>query len=115
MTNTSSNPHTEDIEYLPSSLFDHFSIINAYLSLQSSTIFPNPYNVGRTLYTPTYHDQNHRFFENFDWKNFVYLSMPAPYIPEIKSEDDTSNFEKYPESDTESPSVDKKNDPFLKW
>ena len=58
---------------------------------------------------------NHRFFEGFDWKNFVYLSMPAPYIPEIKSEDDTSNFEKYPESDTESPSVDKKNDPFLKW
>ena len=41
--------------------------------------------------------------------------MPAPYKPEIKSDDDTSNFEKYPESDTESPSVDKKNDPFLKW
>ena len=58
---------------------------------------------------------NHRFFEGFDWKNFVYLSMPAPYKPDIKSDDDTSNFEKYPESDTESPSVDKKNDPFLKW
>ena len=58
---------------------------------------------------------NHRLFEGFDWKNFVYLTMPAPYIPDIKSEDDTSNFEKYPESDTESPSVDKKNDPFLKW
>ena len=58
---------------------------------------------------------NHRFFEGFDLKNFVYLSMPAPYKPDIKSDDDTSNFEKYPESDTESPSVDKKNDPFLKW
>ena len=58
---------------------------------------------------------NHRFFEGFDWKNFVYLSMPAPYLPNVKSDDDTSNFEKYPESDTESPSVDKKNDPFLKW
>ena len=58
---------------------------------------------------------NHRLFEGFDWKNFVYLTMPAPYIPDIKSEDDTSNFEKYPESDTEIPSVDKKNDPFLKW
>ena len=58
---------------------------------------------------------NHRLFEGYDWKNFVYLTMPAPYIPEIKSEDDTSNFEKYPESDTEIPSVDKKNDPFLKW
>ena len=58
---------------------------------------------------------NHRFFEGFDWKNFVYLSMPAPYLPNIKSDDDTSNFEKYPESDGEIPAVDKKNDPFLKW
>ena len=58
---------------------------------------------------------NHRFFEGFDWKNFVYLSMPAPYIPNVKSDDDTSNFEKYPESDGEIPAVDKKNDPFLKW
>ena len=58
---------------------------------------------------------NHRFFEGFDWKNFVYLSMPAPYLPNVKSDDDTSNFEKYPESDGEIPAVDKKNDPFLKW
>ena len=58
---------------------------------------------------------NHRFFDGFDWKNFVYLSMPAPYIPNVKSDDDTSNFEKYPESDGEIPAVDKKNDPFLKW
>ena len=58
---------------------------------------------------------NHRFFEGFDWKNFVYLTMPAPFKPDVKSDDDTSNFEKYPESDTESPSIDKKNDPFLKW
>ena len=58
---------------------------------------------------------NHRFFEGFDWKNFVYLSMPAPFLPNVKSDDDTSNFEKYPESDGEIPAVDKKNDPFLKW
>ena len=41
--------------------------------------------------------------------------MPATYIPPIKSEADTSNFEKYPDSDKESPSIDKKNDPFLNW
>ena len=58
---------------------------------------------------------NHRFFDGFDWKNFVYLTLTPPYIPDIKSEDDTSNFEKYPESDLESPAIDKKNDPFLKW
>ena len=58
---------------------------------------------------------NHRFFDGFDWKNFVYLTLTPPYIPDVKSEDDTSNFEKYPESDLESPAIDKKNDPFLKW
>ena len=58
---------------------------------------------------------NHRFFNGFDWKNFVYLTLPPPYLPEIKSEDDTSNFEKYPESDLETEAIDKKNDPFLKW
>ena len=58
---------------------------------------------------------NHRFFDGFDWKNFVYLTLTPPYIPDVQSEDDTSNFEKYPESDLESPAVDKKNDPFLKW
>ena len=51
---------------------------------------------------------NHRFFDGFDWKNFVYLSMEAPYIPQIKNDEDTSNFEKYPESDLESSTVDKK-------
>ena len=58
---------------------------------------------------------NHRFFYGFDCKNFVYLSMPATYIPKIKSNEDTSNFEEYPESDKDSPAIDKKNDPFLKW
>jgi serine/threonine protein kinase len=58
---------------------------------------------------------NHRFFDGFDWKNFVYLTLTPPYIPDVKSEDDTSNFEKYPESDLETPAIDKKNDPFIKW
>ena len=58
---------------------------------------------------------NHRFFNGFDWKNFVYLTLTPPYIPDVKSEDDTSNFEKYPESDLESAAIDKKNDPFIKW
>ena len=58
---------------------------------------------------------NHRLFNGFDWKNFVFLKMPAPYIPPVKSDDDTSNFENYPDSDKESVAVDKSNDPFLKW
>ena len=58
---------------------------------------------------------NHRFFNGFDWKSFVFLKMPAPYIPPIKSDTDTSNFEKYPDSDKECQEVDKSEDPFLKW
>ena len=58
---------------------------------------------------------NHRLFIGFDWKNFVFLKMEPPYIPPIKSATDTSNFESYPDSDVESPSVDKNEDPFLKW
>ena len=58
---------------------------------------------------------NHRFFDGFDWKAFVFLKMTPPYIPPIQSEVDTSNFEDYPDSDTVCPSVDTNVDPFLKW
>ena len=58
---------------------------------------------------------NHRLFIGYDWKNFVFLKMQPPYIPPIKSATDSSNFESYPDSDVESPSVDKNEDPFLKW
>ena len=58
---------------------------------------------------------NHRFFDGFDWKAFVFLKMTPPYIPPIQSEVDTSNFEDYPDSDSVCPSVDTNVDPFLKW
>ena len=41
--------------------------------------------------------------------------MKAPYYPQIKSKSDTSNFLKYPDSDKECDSLDKKSDPFLDW
>ncbi len=58
---------------------------------------------------------NHRFFNGFDWKSFVFLKMEPPYKPPVKSDSDTSNFEDYPDSDKECPPIDKKDDPFLKW
>ena len=58
---------------------------------------------------------NHRLFNGFDWRNFAFMKMEAPYIPSIKSPTDTSNFESYPDSNKYYPSVDKINDPFLKW
>ena len=58
---------------------------------------------------------NHRLFNGFEWRDFVFRKMEAPYIPPIKSPTDTSNFESYPDSNKHYPSVDKINDPFLKW
>ena len=37
------------------------------------------------------------FFSTVNWSELNSLSMPAPYIPPIKSSDDTSNFDNYDE------------------
>jgi len=57
----------------------------------------------------------HRFFDKFNWRNFVYRKMAPPYIPKIVSPNDTSNFLKYPDSDKECVPLDKNEDPFLGW
>lgn len=57
----------------------------------------------------------HRFFDKFNWRNFVYRKMAPPFIPKISSSNDTSNFLKYPDSDKECASLDKSEDPFLGW
>ena len=58
---------------------------------------------------------NHRFFNGFDWRSFVFIKMEAPYVPPIKTNDDTSNFGDYPDSDNEAPSLSVDKDPFLDW
>lgn len=58
---------------------------------------------------------NHRLFENFDWRSFVFLKLEPPYKPPLKSSSDTSNFSTYPDSDKECPSIDNKSDPFINW
>ena len=58
---------------------------------------------------------NHRLFENFNWRSFVFMKMEAPYIPKVKNDLDTSCFGDYPDSDKETPSISKKDDPFLGW
>ena len=57
----------------------------------------------------------HKFFEKFNWRNFVYQKMKAPYFPQIKSKFDTSNFLKYSDSEKECDSLDANEDPFLDW
>ena len=58
---------------------------------------------------------NHRFFNDFDWKEFVFMKMTPPYVPEVKSESDTSCFNSYPDSENEPVSLTEKEDPFLDW
>ena len=58
---------------------------------------------------------NHRFFNGFDWRSFVFIKMEAPYVPPIKTNDDTSNFGDYPDSDTEPAALNSEKDPFLDW
>ena len=38
------------------------------------------------------------FFADVDWDDMHKQSVPAPYVPNIKSADDTSNFDKYDET-----------------
>ena len=59
---------------------------------------------------------NHRLFNNFDWRAFVFLKMIPPYIPDVKGPSDTSCFNEYPDSGDENvESLDKDQDPFLDW
>jgi len=43
--------------------------------------------------------KNHKFFSTLDWQEVYYKHLPPPIVPKIKSEEDTSNFENYPETD----------------
>ena len=58
---------------------------------------------------------NHRFFEDFDWRAFVFLKMEAPYIPDVKSPSDTSCFNSYPDSDSEEVRLKEDEDAFIGW
>ncbi|XJO72278.1 hypothetical protein BDV3_003416 [Batrachochytrium dendrobatidis] len=41
--------------------------------------------------------KNHRWFAGLDWAKLLALDIPAPYIPPIKGDGDTSNFDVYSE------------------
>ena len=42
--------------------------------------------------------KQHPWFQDLDWDKLLALGIPAPYIPPLKGEDDTSNFDVYPEN-----------------
>ena len=59
--------------------------------------------------------KDHRWFGGFDWAALYDRKKQPPYIPEVKSEGDTSNFSNYPDSLEESKAVKSSEDPFINW
>ena len=59
--------------------------------------------------------KGHRFFKELSWEKLINMELTPPYIPEVKSASDISNFSSYPDSDTPCPSIKKSEDPFLDW
>jgi serine/threonine protein kinase len=56
--------------------------------------------------------KNHRFFKEFEWEKLINEDIIPFYNPSVKSENDISNFNSYPDSDEETDTVDKSEDPF---
>lgn len=42
--------------------------------------------------------KKHKWYKGMDWDLLLNRTLPAPYLPSVKSPDDTSMFDKYPES-----------------
>ena len=59
--------------------------------------------------------KNHRWFNGLDWVRLLTKQLPATYRPTVRSASDTSNFNSYPDSDSQSPVVRAADDPFLDW
>jgi hypothetical protein len=45
--------------------------------------------------------KEHPWFTKLDWDKLLAMNVTAPYVPKVKDEKDTSNFEDYPDSDTD--------------
>ena len=57
----------------------------------------------------------HRFFKNLDWNKLIKYQIEAPYIPKIKNNGDSDNFDVYKESDGKAKFLHPYEDPFTKW
>ena len=59
--------------------------------------------------------KQHRFYKDFDWMKLSEGKLKAPYIPDIKADNDASHFNQYPDSDTLPKALKSNEDPFLEW
>lgn len=45
--------------------------------------------------------KEHPWFAKLDWEKVLACRQPAPHVPRVRDEKDTSNFDEYPDSDSE--------------
>lgn len=56
--------------------------------------------------------KNHRFFTGLNWNKLLKQEIQADYIPEIKSDNELSNYTIIPDEDDKAESLSKDKDPF---
>jgi len=61
--------------------------------------------------------KKHKWFQGFDWEQLVGRQLPAPVVPVVAGDADTSNFDPYPDSLEEAPVpvLGGQKDPFLEF
>lgn len=57
----------------------------------------------------------HKFFIDFDWNGLLFRTIRPPYVPKVKNNEDTTNYNSYPDSNGEAPNLKVDKDPFLNW
>ena len=57
----------------------------------------------------------HKFFLDFDWNGLLFRTLRPPYVPKVKNNEDTTNYNSYPDSNGETPTLKAEKDPFLNW
>jgi protein kinase A len=57
----------------------------------------------------------HKWFSSLDLAKLEAMEIPAPYKPQVKDENDVSNFEDIPDSKDLPPPVPAAQDPFVDW
>merc|ERR1712050_574940 len=61
--------------------------------------------------------RGHLWFQGFDWDALLRKELPAPMVPNVSGDDDTSNFERYADDPEEAPMPEYLHgqDPFLNF
>eukprot|EP00931_Biecheleriopsis_adriatica_P011447 TRINITY_DN112538_c0_g1_i1.p1 TRINITY_DN112538_c0_g1~~TRINITY_DN112538_c0_g1_i1.p1 ORF type:complete len:334 (-),score=97.02 TRINITY_DN112538_c0_g1_i1:44-1045(-) len=59
--------------------------------------------------------KTHKWFKDLDWNDLLAKKIEPTFKPSVKDAKDTSNFDDYPDSETEPQAVSQSQDPFGAW